>query len=586
MKLLVLLTCLSVASARAQQPSATTIRVGLFTTQTVHKLTITPLGKSSWMQTCAACPRTALQAPLNLDHVQHTLSLGGNFRIQPEGEVAPVEAAGLYAIEPASIGLRVTLQISSERYVAAVLSAEAAPDEPAASLEALAIAARTFALTNLHRHAVDGFDLCDSTHCQALRLGAVRPAVAEAVRNTAGISLWSGKQRASIYYTQHCAGISEAAATLWPAERAPYLTTHADAYCLRRGPAAWQANISFADLIRIATEQNWNLPAPITGIRIAQHTASGRAKLLDISSPSRTVTISASSLHFAINRALGWNRIRSDLYSVVIVGDAIQFNGHGYGHGVGLCQTGAFEMAVEHRTATEILNFYFPNTHIGLTASGGVWHEESIGAVTLRSVTADAGFDQSVQIAWQRALALFPPASEIPHAAVVLAPTTELFRQLTSSPGYLLAVTRGDQITLQPTSVLRRYGAIEPLLLHEFLHTRIESQSTDKAPLWLREGLAEALAEIDSAYVAPKSSIESIEQRLADPQSLAESQEAHRDAAALVRMLGHTYSLTVMRQWLRDGVPAQVVTQMTGSHETANRQQSPRVQSTPTAHPR
>jgi hypothetical protein len=90
------------------------------------------------------------------------------------------------------------------------------------------------------------------------------------------------------------------------------------------------------------------------------------------------------------------------------------------------------------------------------------------------------------------------------------------------------------------------------------LHTLIESESTDKAPLWLREGLAEALADVHSAYTPPASTLATIEHRLTDPQSLAEFQRAHRDAAAIVRSLGHTYSLAVMRQWLRDGVPTQI----------------------------
>ncbi len=586
MKLLLLAAALFVTYAPAQQPSATTIRVGLFTTRTVQKLTITPLSANAWMQTCAACPHTALHAPLNLDHVEHSIHLGGSFRIEPEGEIAPIEAAGLYTIDPISSGLRVTLQISSERYVAAVLSAEAAPDEPAASLEALAIAARTFALTNLHRHEAEGFDLCDSTHCQALRLGSIRPAILEAVRNTAGISLWSGTRRASIYYTQHCGGVSEAASTLWPSEHAPYLTSHADAYCLRRSSATWQTNVRFTDFVRIAAEQHWDLPTPITGVRIVQYTTSGRARLLAISGPGRTVTISASSLHFAINRALGWNRIRSDLYSVGIAGDSIQFNGRGYGHGAGLCQTGAFEMALEHHTAAEILHFYFPNTHPGLTSSGEVWHKESFGAVTLRTVTPDPALGQILQREWQHALTLFPQTGEKPRPAIVIAPTTELFRQLSNSPGYLLAVTRGDEITLQSLSILRQHGQIEALLLHEFLHTLIESQSTDRAPLWLREGLAEALADPNSSYVPAKSSIAIMEQRLADPQSFAESQQAHRDAAAVVRMLGQTYSLTVMRQWLRDGVPARVITPMGEPSGSANQPQSRPPQSMPETRPR
>lgn len=554
-----LLACLLVAGARGEQPSAATITLGLFTTRTVHNVTVKPLGANGWVQTCASCRRTALRAPLHLDHIDHAIHLGGNFRIEPDGDASAVEAAGLYTIVPTPSGLAVTLELSSERYVAGVLSAEAAPDEPAASLEALAITARTFALANLHRHKTDGFGLCDSTHCQALRLAAVRPAIARAVRDTAGISLWSGSGRASIYYTQHCGGISEDASSVWADEHARYLSSHLDPHCLRRNPASWQTRISFADLTRIASEQHWNLPTPITSVRITQHTASGRAKLLEVSSSTRTAAISASSLHFAINRALGWNRIRSDLYTVAIADGMLQFTGHGYGHGVGLCQTGALQMAIEHHTAAEILAFYFPNTRIGLTSSGGLWQQEAIGAVTLRTITHDSGLSEATQRAWQRALALLPSSGDTPQPTIVVAPTTELFRQLTGSPGYLVAVTRGDQITLQPLLVLKRYGPIEPLLLHELLHALIESQSTDKAPLWLREGLAEALADIDSAYAPPKSSVATIEQRLADPPSLAAYQQAHRDAAAIVRTLGQRYSLTVMCQWLRDGVPTQVL---------------------------
>jgi stage II sporulation protein D len=557
MRLLILI-CILTTAGLAQQPSADTITLGLFTIRTIHSLNVTPLGANAWQQACANCQHTVLHAPVHFEHLDHTIQLGGNLRIQSDGDVPPIEAAGVYTVVPTPDGLHVTLQLPSERYVAAALSAEAAPDEPTASLEALAITARTFAMANLHRHKADNFDLCDSTHCQALHLGPLRPAIQQAVRNTAGISLWDGTHSASIYYTQHCGGISEAASAVWPEEHASYLASHADPYCLRRGPAAWQADILLTDLYRIASEQHWSLPTPITSIRIDQRSTSGRAKLIEISSPTRTATISASSLHFGINRTLGWNRIRSDLYTVVIAKNMLHFTGHGYGHGVGLCQAGAFQMALEHHTAAEILAFYFPGTRLGLTPSGGLWHEENVGPVTLRTITHDRELTQAVQLAWQRALALLPSAGETPHPTIILAPTTELFRQLAASPGYLLAVTRGNQITLQPLPILKRNGPIEPLLVHEFLHTLIESQSTDKAPLWLREGLAEALAEIHSAYTPPTSSLATIEQRLADPLSLTEFQQAHRDAGAIVRSLGHTYSLDVTRQWLRDGVPTQV----------------------------
>jgi len=121
-KRLILRVCLLCASAPAQQPSATTNTLGLFTTRTTHSLTITPLGTNAWQQICASCQHTALLAPLHLEHINHSIYLGGNFRIQSEEDVPPIEAAGLYTVTPTPDGLRVTLELSSERYVAAILS--------------------------------------------------------------------------------------------------------------------------------------------------------------------------------------------------------------------------------------------------------------------------------------------------------------------------------------------------------------------------------------------------------------------------------------------------------------------------------
>src|SRR6187455_2583645 len=53
-----------------------------------------------------------------------------------------------------------------ESYVARVLAGEADPRMGDAAQQALAIAVRTYTMRNLGRHGRDGFDLCDSTHCQ------------------------------------------------------------------------------------------------------------------------------------------------------------------------------------------------------------------------------------------------------------------------------------------------------------------------------------------------------------------------------------------------------------------------------------
>ena len=101
-----------------------------------------------------------------------------------------------------------------EEYVERVLAGEAAPRTAPAALEALAITVRTFALANRRRHARDGFDLCDSTHCQVLR--EVYAATRAASDATAGqVLAWRGAP-ASVFYTASCGGRTERPSAVWP----------------------------------------------------------------------------------------------------------------------------------------------------------------------------------------------------------------------------------------------------------------------------------------------------------------------------------------------------------------------------------
>ncbi len=54
-------------------------------------------------------------------------------------------------------------------YIARVVAGEGEPRAAEAAQQALAMTARTFALANLNRHRREGYDFCDTTHCQVLR---------------------------------------------------------------------------------------------------------------------------------------------------------------------------------------------------------------------------------------------------------------------------------------------------------------------------------------------------------------------------------------------------------------------------------
>ena len=550
------------ASAPPVPESARSLTVELWATRSLTHLTATPLSDA--------------KAPLQIEWVKDglqtspekttkQLQLSGSFRLQAH-DVPEVVAAGSWIITWQPDRLRILLTLPSEKYVIAALSGEAAPDEPMASLKAMAISMRTFALLNANRHQAQGFGLCDTTHCQALRLVNARPEVERAVRETAGETLWSGDQRAHVYYTQHCGGMSESAAAVWPTEKAGYLPgNHADPYCLRRSAAEWHAQISLPQLNQIFRAQGWQTPSPIEAIRVTRRSPAGRAELLEVTGRGAPAQLSASSFRFAVDRALGWNQMRSDWYTAGVSGAALQIQGKGYGHGVGLCQAGAYEMAAEGHSETEILRFYYPGTAIGITPQDHGWQNVAGAGWTLLTTDPGRGLLAEGNSAWTRAQtraqSLFGGSPATPQGPTVQElPSTELFRQTTGEPGWMLASTRGDTVFLQPATVRQNNGGTEALLLHEFLHVLVEQQAGANAPLWLREGLVETLAnpgkEKSELLDLPAGEVDAA---LKHPANATVSRRAHQVAARMAALLCARYGMPAVREFLRNGVPSEAI---------------------------
>jgi stage II sporulation protein D len=58
------------------------------------------------------------------------------------------------------------------------------------ALQAMAVAARTYAVRLRGRHAAEGYDFCSTTHCQHIELHGVTPRIEEAAAATMGEMLW------------------------------------------------------------------------------------------------------------------------------------------------------------------------------------------------------------------------------------------------------------------------------------------------------------------------------------------------------------------------------------------------------------
>ena len=110
-----------------------------------------------------------------------------------------------------------------DEYVYGVLNAEMHHDYPEEALKAQAVAARSFAVTNLNRHSQYGFDVCATTHCQVYKGYADEyEETNAAVDDTAGLCIYSGGKVVSAYYFKNSGGYTQNINDVWGSE-ADYL---------------------------------------------------------------------------------------------------------------------------------------------------------------------------------------------------------------------------------------------------------------------------------------------------------------------------------------------------------------------------
>ncbi len=536
------------------------VSIALFSAQPPSHVTVAAAGPGAWWAPCLTCRHQPLTAALHMPAV-HEVIAGGPLSVRDEEDGQVRSTNGGWHLQVTAQGsVDVVLTLPSERYVAAVLMGETLPDEPIESLRALAVVARTFVLRLPAARPAAGHlasDVCESTACQAVRFGPVPDAVNEAVRSTAGETLWFGSQRAQVFFSGSCGGVTETARAVWPKlAGVPYLQSIADPYCVRKDRASWHGEVPVASLQEIARHEGWRLPSRIVSAQVAERTSSQRAKTILLSGGNgERSAVSASAMRLAVGRSLGWNVLRSDAYEVRLRNDVLVFDGNGYGHGVGLCQQGATEMARAGKWHREILAFYFRGTVVRVTLADEGWTRSMQEGITFVGTMAPPQTQVTEAAnAWRLARSRFPPLRPV-APTVTFAPTTEVFRQITSQPGWQVASTSGSVIVLQPAAVFAaNHLSMKEALQHEMLHVAVEASASAKAPLWLREGLVEVLAG-EASYASPSLAREDTDRLLKNAASWQQSRAAHVAAGARTRLLVERYGLSAVRGWLISGSP-------------------------------
>jgi stage II sporulation protein D len=248
--------------------------------------------------------------------------------------------------------IQILNKLDMEKYIAAVIEAEGGNNAPAEYYKAQAVLIRTFTIKNMFKHAEEGFNLCDLVHCQAYNSRSSQyPEILKATLSTAGLVLID-KDSILVMSTFHsnCGGETSEAGMVWQ-QGLPYLQPVTDPFCTQSVHATWKMTIPRDQWISYLNKVQQGKPYYTDGN--FTYKVIHRSKLVTING----VDLNLRNIREAFN-------LKSTFFSINDKGKELEFSGKGYGHGVGMCQEGAMEMAKVGYTWLDIIHFYYQHVEM------------------------------------------------------------------------------------------------------------------------------------------------------------------------------------------------------------------------------
>lgn len=257
-----------------------------------------------------------------------------------------------------------------EQYVCNVVSAEMPASYEIEALKAQAVVARTYTLYKAQHPKHDNADICDSsTCCQAWISKEDRLSkweenerdnnwtkIVQCVSDTKGKIITYDNAPINAFFHSNSGGTTETASDVWGGENLPYLqvvqTAGEDGYKQFSSEVAF----TFDELLNKLKEKYGDISIDFSkddDIKILDYTQSGRVKTIkfgnhELSGVETRTILGLKSTNFEF--------YKSD--------NNITFIVKGYGHGVGMSQTGADSMAKDGATFEEIIHHFYSNVQI------------------------------------------------------------------------------------------------------------------------------------------------------------------------------------------------------------------------------
>ncbi len=263
-------------------------------------------------------------------------------------------------IRTANNRLTAVNSIDLEDYIKGVLYHEVSHHWPMEALKAQAVATRTYALYAMTKSVNKEYDVTNDIYSQVYGgQDSERYRTGLAVERTKGEVLIVGGKILPAYFHAACAGMTEDANEMWGMDN-PALKGIPCTFCADSPHMNWKRNFRLKDIQDKLTNKGYAIGL-IKAIKTTERNRSNRTRSLTITDRNDTqITMSGKEFRDII----GPNEIRSNNYDIVMQGYFVDIVGHGWGHGVGLCQWGARGMAIGQFNYKQILSYYYPTSQL------------------------------------------------------------------------------------------------------------------------------------------------------------------------------------------------------------------------------
>ncbi|MFK7785601.1 MAG: SpoIID/LytB domain-containing protein [Crocinitomicaceae bacterium] len=241
-------------------------------------------------------------------------------------------------------------KVSMENYLCGVIESEGGGGRHAEYYKVQAVMSRTYAHKNKSRHRKEGFGLCDGVHCQAYHnMLRYTPEIRTAVRETKDEVLVDENNRlVTTYFSANCGGEVCDASHVWN-NSVDHVKPFIDTFCIHTRQAKWTKRISQWEFRNYLVKQ---FGYPIYDSLMAK-------RIYSFEQETRKAFYIHPSLGIPLRDLRSKFKLKSTFFSTHPEGSEVVFEGRGFGHGVGLCQEGAMNMAKYNFTYRQIAEYYF-----------------------------------------------------------------------------------------------------------------------------------------------------------------------------------------------------------------------------------